>query len=256
MFYTKAQIKQKDADSFTAIASSEMEDRQGEVIEVKGWQLKNYKENPILLMMHDHTRPIGKSVRTWVDKATNLLKFKGYVTDKTEDGKAARVLMEEGILNSFSVGFRPIEMEGNRITKAELFEISLVSVPANPQARLLAAKSLEKAGFKDELIKRFTDYDSSEQISELSKQVTLLGEKADKALETAELAVKGLSHLNPQRSKHTVDQRLRMTKVIVKAADKLLASKPQAKTAVGIKVIKRSSEMLIRDFKGDLNGIT
>lgn len=53
--YTKAEIQEKTQEVFTAIASSEVEDRQGEVVKQSGWNLKNFKNNPILLYMHDHT---------------------------------------------------------------------------------------------------------------------------------------------------------------------------------------------------------
>lgn len=251
--YTKAQIQEKDNETFTAIASSEAEDRHGEVVEVKGWDLKNFKNNPILLFMHDHMKPIGKATRIWVDKsgAKPLLKFKGMISDATEYGRAAKQLMAEDILKTFSVGFRPLEMEGNRIQKSELFEISLVSVPANPEARLLAAKSLE--GFDDDVIKEFTD-DSHETIARLTSELAKTNEIAEKALAQSELAVKGLQHLAPhQRSKQeTVSKRLQTTKLLARVADKLIVESKSLKTVSHAKIIKRSSEMLIRDLKGDL----
>lgn len=116
--YTKAEIQEKTQEVFTAIASSEVEDRQGEVVKQSGWNLKNFKNNPILLYMHDHTKPIGKATRVWIDKTTGkpMLKFKGFISDATEETKGYKRLVEDGILNSFSVGFRPLEMDGNEIT--------------------------------------------------------------------------------------------------------------------------------------------
>lgn len=253
MTYTKAQITEKTAEEFTAIASSEAEDRQGEVVEVKGWNLKNFKDNPILLWMHDHTKPLGKATRIWIDKATNQLRFKGVVSDATEYGRAAKQLMEEGILNSFSVGFRAIDMDGNRITKAELFEISLVTVPANPQARLVAAKSLQDAGFEDAIIKQFTE-EEEDEITQLKRELSEVRELAQGAIKQAEVAVKGLQYLAPHRSKQeVVTKRLALSKVIVKAAEKMAQpSTPKAKTVSYAKVIKMSSEKLINDMKGDL----
>lgn len=252
--YTKAQIKEKDNESFTAIASSEAEDRHGEVVEVKGWDLKNFKNNPILLFMHDHMKPIGKATRIWVDKSGSkpLLKFKGVISDATEYGRAAKQLMAEDILKTFSVGFRPLEMEGNRIQKSELFEISLVSVPANPEARLLAAKSLE--GFDDAVVKEFTE-EKDETIARLQSELQKTNEIAEKALAQSELAVKALKYVAPhQRSnKSTTMKRLNMSKVIAKTGEKLITKQLPRKQAVDlVKVMKRSSEMLIRDLKGDL----
>lgn len=250
MYYTKAQIKEQDNDIFTAVASTATEDRQGEVVAVEGWQLKNFKENPILLFMHDHNKPLGKATKVWIDKTASKPKmmFKGFISTATDYGRAAKQLMEEGILNSFSVGFRPLEIDGNTITKSELYEISLVSVPANPDARLVAAKSLEKAGFDENIINKFVPNDPQEEIAELRSKVASLEDQV-------QIAVKGLTYLAPQRSKRVTEQRLTMAKAIAKAADKLVVQ-PQAQTVNTAKLIKLSSEKLIREIKGDLNGST
>lgn len=251
----KAQITEKAEDSFTAVASSEVEDRQGEVVEQSGWDLKNFKKNPILLYMHDHTKPLGKATRVWLDKTGSkpILKFKGIISTATDYGKAAKQLMEEGILNSFSVGFRPLEIDGNIITKAELFEISLVSVPANPEARLLAVKSLQEAGFDESIIKDFEGEDNNQEVTELKQQVEELTEIAKEALTKANDAVKGLQHLNPHRSKQeVVSKRLQSLKIQAKAADKLIVESKSPKTVSYAKIIKRTSEKLIHDSKKEL----
>lgn len=252
MLYTKGRVKELDGDIFTAIASSEVVDRQGEVIEQKGWDIKNYKDNPILLYMHDHTKPIGKATRVWIDKAVNQLKFKGQLSNATEWGRAAQQLMSEGILNSFSVGFQTQEMEGNRITKAELHEISLVSVPANPQARLQIAKSLEGAGFSKSIVNQFTE-EESETITELKEEVARLTEEIRETKKVAEDAVKGLQYLAPLRSKQeTVAKRLELGKVLVKTAEKLQKESRSPMTVNRAKLMKRTSEKLISNLKGDL----
>lgn len=257
MLYTKAVISEKKEDTFTAVASTDTEDRQGERVLQDGWQLKNFKDNPILLFMHDHTKPIGKATRVWIEKASGKprLMFKGVISSATDVGKAAKQLMDEGILNSFSVGFRPLEMDGNSITKSELYEISLVSVPANPDARLVMAKSLEGAGFEQDVIDEFMGDERDALIDALQTELVATRSTANAALEKAELAVKGLQHLNPRRSNHeVVNARLRQSKIIAKAADHLLG-KPVSKerTASTVKVIKRSSEQLIRSLKDDLS---
>lgn len=254
--YTKAEIKVKADDTFTAVASSEVEDRQGEVVKQAGWSLKNFKDNPILLWMHEHDKPIGKAERVWLDKTgkSPILKFKGMISTATEYGRAAKQLMEEGILKTFSVGFRPLEMEGKEITKAELFEISLVSVPANPEARLLAAKTLEGAGIRESVIKEVIGVeDDKEEITELKAKISELEEQVTKTQEIAESAVKGLQHLNPHRSKQeTVSKRLQSAKVLAKTADILIVESKSPKTVDRAKLIKRTSEKLISDLKKEL----
>ena len=251
--YTKAQIKEKADGEFTAIASSEIEDRQGEIVKQAGWNLKNFKNNPVLLYMHDHAKPIGKATRIWVDKSGTkpLLKFKGFISDATDELKGYKKLVEDGILNSFSVGFRPLEIDGNEITKAELFEISLVSVPANPEARLLAMKSLEDAGFDSKVINKVIGEES--EVTELKAEVKQLKKTLDEVKEQAESAVKGLQHLAPQRSKQEiVSKRLQSAKLLARVSDKLIVESKNAKTVDHAKLIKRTSEKLISELKGDL----
>lgn len=253
--YTKAEIQEKQQDVFTAVASSEVEDRQGEVVRQSGWDLRNFKKNPILLYMHDHKKPIGKATRVWLDKtgSSPLLKFKGYISDATEELKGYKRLMEDGILNSFSVGFRPLEMDGNEITKSELFEISLVSVPANPEARLLAVKSLENAGFDKKVINKVVGDDNEETVESLKKELEETKKLAEEALKQAEDAVKGLQHLAPQRSKQEiVSKRLQLGKVLAKTSDLLIVESKSQRTVSRAKLIKRTSEKLISDLKGDL----
>jgi len=255
--YTKAVITEKSADEFTAIASSEMKDRHGDIVKADGWDLKSYKDNPILLFMHDHTKPIGKATKVWIDKTSGKgkLMFKGLISSATEEARAAKQLMMEGILNSFSVGFMPMEMDGNTITKSELHEISLVSVPANPDARLQVAKSLKDAGFEDSIIEKFVpEASDNREVVELRELVTELKNELESVKDKAEIAVKGLQHLASPRSKPEVAaERLRMSKAIARAADKLLTGEVSRTKAISqVKIIKRSSELLIRSNKGDL----
>ncbi|NKI20347.1 hypothetical protein HFN20_03700 [Paenibacillus dendritiformis] len=43
------------------IGSTETEDRDQDVIRATGWQLENYKKNPVFLWAHDYTvPPIGR----------------------------------------------------------------------------------------------------------------------------------------------------------------------------------------------------
>lgn len=247
----KAQIIEKADGEFTAIASTEAKDRHGEIVKANGWDLKNYKQNPILLFMHDHTKPIGKATKIWVEntgKSAKLM-FKGVLSSATDEARAARQLMNEGILNSFSVGFMPMEMEGNEITKSELHEISLVSVPANAEARLVAQKSLETAGFSDDLIKSFMPEDDTD----IRKEIDGLKEEIKSVRDLAETAVKGLKHLaSPKPSQEVVNQRLRQSRIVARAADKLLTKDSGANSAKEAKIIKLASEKLIRSNKEDL----
>lgn len=246
--YVKAEVKNKDG-KIEGIASTSVLDRQNESVNVDGWDLKAFKKNPLLLWAHDHSEPaIGKVTKVKVEgegKKRSLL-FEAVFQEVTEKAKAVKQLVEDGFISAFSVGFRPLEMEGDEIIKQELLEISVVNVPANPEAMLLAYKSLRKEGFDTKTITKVLDDEIIKRFAEIDARIDEIDNKA-------ELAVKGLKHLNPQRSKdETTKNRLNALKVIARASDKMLVEKSGDINTV--KVIKRSSEILIRSHKGELHG--
>jgi HK97 family phage major capsid protein/HK97 family phage prohead protease len=142
---TKAQAAPPPGDDpFEFVMSDDSVDRMGDVIEQDGWQLDNFRRNPIALFGHSSGFPIGK----WADVAVEGGRLKGRldlmpaVSDRLREIQAA---VAAGVLRAVSVGFRPIEAEpledksgGYRFTKQELVECSLVSVPANPNALSIA----------------------------------------------------------------------------------------------------------------------
>lgn len=127
-----------------AVASEEVEDRHGEVISIDGWNLKNFKKNPQLLWMHNLTHgrslPIGRAekigIRT-IDGVKKLV-FEPVFEEITEFGRTVKRFVEEGWLNTFSVGMLPLEKEDNRYLKQELLEVSLVPVPALASAEIIS----------------------------------------------------------------------------------------------------------------------
>lgn len=132
------------------VLSDDTVDSYGDIIDPKGWDLKNFKRNPIALFGHSSGNPIG----TWKDVRVEGGKLIGKLVFAAK-GTSARIdelisLVEQGILRAVSVGFMPIKSEPidperpygpQKFIKQELREVSLVSVPANPAA-LALAKSL------------------------------------------------------------------------------------------------------------------
>jgi len=47
-YIVKAQLEKKEDGTLIAVASSSVEDRHGEKVLVDGWDLKNFKANPVL----------------------------------------------------------------------------------------------------------------------------------------------------------------------------------------------------------------
>jgi HK97 family phage prohead protease len=130
------------------ILSDETPDRMDDVILSDGWDLREFKKNPIALFGHNSAFPIGK----WANVRVENKQLRGHL-ELAKEGTSPRIdeirrLIEAGILRAVSVGFRPKERNdregtdwGSVYTKCELIETSVVAVPANPNA-LAVAKSL------------------------------------------------------------------------------------------------------------------
>lgn len=238
----KAQITEKATDgSFTAIASTASEDRHGEVVDPKGWNLKNFKKNPVLLWAHDHSIPaIGTATRVWV--SDGKLMFKGMFHEATDFAKGIKQMVTDGILNSFSVGFLPLDMDGNTYTKQELLEISLVNVPANADAMMLAYKSLKKADVSEKAMK------------DLGIEVELVDKLISMEKDIKELQAKTA----PVAPKRSIETELSLKKVVVRASNKLLENEKMNRSKreriKDVKVIKRAVEILTQLDKEKLNG--
>lgn len=172
------QVDEKER-SFWAVASTEAEDRMGDIIRVDGWQLENYKKNPVLLWAHDYSQPpVGKVVEVRVDKENKQLLFKAQfaTADVYEFADTIFKLFKAGHLNAFSVGFSPIEWAqmkekeekgtisfGVEYIKQELLEISCVPVPANFEA-------LAECGMAAVMAKSFKAPDDNEEVAEEPQQ--------------------------------------------------------------------------------------
>ena len=151
-FEIKGVTESEDERSFEAIASTEAEDRDRDIIRVSGWQLKNYKKNPVLLWAHGSSNPpIGKGSDLKKNKDDGTLTFRPTFPPKGVNPLADVVYEMGKFIGSmaFSVGFDPIKYDkradltdeefwscwgGYEFTKQELLEISACPVPANQEA--------------------------------------------------------------------------------------------------------------------------
>lgn len=163
--YLKGLVKtDKDAGTFSVIASTATVDRQGEIIDQNGWDLTNYKNNPIILWAHDYSAlPIGVAENISVEDGELRMSGRFASAEANPMAEQVRQLYADGILKTVSVGFIPLERNGNTITKSELLEVSFVPVPANPQALSLAmTKGLQIEKTLVELIEKCSDHDATE----------------------------------------------------------------------------------------------
>jgi HK97 family phage prohead protease/HK97 family phage major capsid protein len=160
------ETKQGDGEDedlvITGHASTNDEDRSGDVIVSDAWKksgaLANYLKNPIVLAFHDMSRPIGKTIEHDVDDMG--LKITAKISKAAGD---IVQLIKEGILSAFSVGFIINEADFDPksgifiIKDLELFEVSVVSIPANQNALFSIEKNFsnneEYLEFRNQFIK-------------------------------------------------------------------------------------------------------
>jgi uncharacterized protein len=102
--------------------------------------------SPAMLLHHDMKRPIGR----W-DSFTETdagLVAKGKLSMDVTDAREAYSLLRDKALTGLSVGFNGSKSAGRTaaggrlITQASLHEVSLVTFPANPIARVSSVKSI------------------------------------------------------------------------------------------------------------------
>ncbi|MGC8625348.1 MAG: HK97 family phage prohead protease [Phycisphaerae bacterium] len=134
-----------------ACISTAAVDRDGDVVLPAGLVRKNYSGLTVFYN-HDTALPLGAA--QWVKKNGDRVLAKYRCTDKTQFGRDMFALAQDGVLNSYSVGFlpgdfsnptpeeilrRPELKKARRIYRQwELLEFSLVGIPANPEATMLA----------------------------------------------------------------------------------------------------------------------
>ena len=182
------EIKKLGERTYEFTASTSTEDRTGEVIEAKGWDLKNFKKNPVIMYAHDYrSLPIARAPRVWVsgDKLKNTVEFPPEGTYEFAD--IVERLIDTGYLKAESVGFMPKKWEDGdgkeapfrTYKKQELLEISIVPVPAHQDALrdaveegVITTKELETLSAKEEVV-----VNKPKEIETKEKVVTQAGVK-------------------------------------------------------------------------------
>jgi HK97 family phage prohead protease len=97
-----------------------------------------------MLWQHDPAQPIGRWLRVQEDKTG--LKVRGQLNLSVERARELHALMRDGAVDGLSIGFRVERARSERATglrrieKIDLWEISLVTFPMLPGARVSAVK--------------------------------------------------------------------------------------------------------------------
>jgi len=167
---TKTAHGEEDEDLIiTGHASTNDEDRTGDVIILDAWKkvdaLANYLKNPVILAFHDTSRPIGKTIDHEVDDKG--LKITAKISKAAGD---IIELIKEEILSAFSIGFMIKDADFDPksgvffIKELELFEVSVVSVPANQNALFSIEKNFDNTEDYKEFRNQFIKSESEETL--------------------------------------------------------------------------------------------
>jgi HK97 family phage prohead protease len=141
-----AEVKSAASDSpngeFEIIMSTDSIDRDGEII-VKG-AFSPLPDSIPVHAFHDFTRPVGRVVPAY--DAEGRLVGRGFF-GSDEESQRMRQKVADGIIGHTSVGFMTAERDRKdgvpHVTKAELLEVSFVSVPSQRDAAVLMAKQYD-----------------------------------------------------------------------------------------------------------------
>lgn len=171
----KAKKIPEGAKFFSGIASNGDLNRNGYIIIVEAWRksIKAFMENPVVLLGHDMSQPIGRCTK--MEITPKGLYVEGYVFDEYTDGRVGK-----GLITTLSTGhytkkydflnlktgqiltkqdFRRqwdafwqldekhkdyIDNWVRRITETEIVEFSFVSIPANRKSFVTVKEELQK----------------------------------------------------------------------------------------------------------------
>lgn len=142
-------------------------DRDNDIMEKGCFKESLRSEGKIkLLWQHWNDKIIGQVVEAEEDGKG--LFIKGRINLSTKLGQEAFALLKAGDIDEMSIGFRVNEMEwdsnGIRVIKeVTLFEVSLVTEPANEQARITDVKAFKK------------NIDEAESLKDLEKILKSVG---------------------------------------------------------------------------------
>ncbi len=126
------------------VAATNQLARDGHVLEPSGMEVENFLRCGTILFDHEPKMPIAAPVLAVLNSDGNLeIEVEWAPSGISEDADKIRGLVKAGVLRSGSVGFDVIDGEpldpkkprgGLHITKSELLEFSVVSVPADTGA--------------------------------------------------------------------------------------------------------------------------
>lgn len=161
-------------------ASTKDKDRVGDIVVPEAFKsaLEWYMMNPIVLLQHKADKPIGVVEEANIDD--NWLYIKAKITENTD---WVMNQIKNGVLRAFSIWYRVKDYDTdakeladwsfdftNIIKDLELFEISVVSIPANPFALSKSIESLLEVKDVEEVVEDEVQEEAEEKSEEVEQE--------------------------------------------------------------------------------------
>lgn len=152
--YSFLTVKEVSEDQriIRGMATTPEPDRVNDIVDPMG---ATFKKNLPLLWMHDHSLPVGTV--NFGKPTEKGIPFEARIpVIATPAGLKARVdeaweSVKAGLIRAVSIGFRAMEYSiledtgGLKFSRTEIYELSLVSVPAQPNATITEIKAFDKS---------------------------------------------------------------------------------------------------------------
>ena len=167
------------------ITTTEVVDRDGDIIRAKGIDNKQFRIEPVVLYAHDrYSPPVGKSLKEWIDNKISGWRSWDLYFDSEIDPSGTSDLVfrfvKSGAMRGGSIGFLPMQVKwdhtdeertelglgkwGGEFLKILKLEHSACSIPANQEALAVGLKSLDKKIIQGNLSKSDLDVMEKENL--------------------------------------------------------------------------------------------
>ena len=150
--YSVLEIKSVDVEerSITGIATTPETDRVGDIVDPLG---AKFAEEIPLLWQHQHDKPVGvarfgKATKSGIPFTATIAKIAepGPLKDLVDMAwQAVKAKLVRGVSIGFrALSYEPLETGGLKFTETEIYELSLVTIPANASATIQTIKSMDR----------------------------------------------------------------------------------------------------------------
>lgn len=120
-------------------------DRDRDVIDPDGWDLRHFKKNPVVMFAHDYRAlPIARATKIEIEDGKLIAETEFATADMNPLAESVYLMLRGGFLSGTSVGFKPKKYIFNETRRGvdfqeqELLEFSIVPVPVNPECLIVA----------------------------------------------------------------------------------------------------------------------